>query len=81
MAKIRALCGLIHSKYDFEIQLAREIGWSKQRLNRITTGAKEPDLSEVYVLSKALNVPFEQMANIFLQAKSPNGQQSNRAAP
>lgn len=72
MAKIRALCGLIHNKYDFEIQLAREIGWSKQRLSRITTGIKKPDLSEVSTLSKALDVPFEQLANIFLQAKSSN---------
>ena len=33
-----ALKGLIYGKYGKEVNLAKALGWSKQRLNRITTG-------------------------------------------
>ena len=75
MAKVRELSSLIHGKYDTEAQFARELGWKRQRLNRITNGQKEPDLSEASAIASALNVPIERIADIFLGTKSPNGQQ------
>jgi len=76
MAKVRELCGLIHAQYDTESALAKELGWSRQRLNKITTGQKEPDLHEAAALARSLGVSLEFMAHIFLKAKSPNGQRT-----
>lgn len=69
------LNGLIHSRYSSESQLADRLGWSRQKLNRITNGKLEPDLNDTVALSKALGVPLTQIANIFLQDVSTNGQQ------
>lgn len=76
MAKIRELCGLIHSQYDTEANFARDLGWPRQRLNKITTGAKEPDLHEVAAIAKRLGKPLDEIASIFLRRKSPNEQQT-----
>ena len=73
MAKILALSGLIHSKFDSESKMADRLGWSRQRLNKITNGDKEPDLNEVRSISDALDVSFMTVAQIFLDLKSPNG--------
>ena len=72
MAKILALSGLIHSKFENEAGMARELGWSRQRLNKITNGDKEPDLYEVRDISDALGESFMTVAQIFLDRKSPN---------
>ena len=74
MARIKELDSLIHAKYDREAGLARDLGWSRQRLNKITNGGKEPDLEEVRVLARQLERPFEEIAFIFLNQKSPNAQ-------
>lgn len=74
MAKIRELSGLIHGHYDTETQLAKKLGWSKQKLNRITNGMKEPDLAEAAAIATALDVSIDQIATIFLPGSSPNGQ-------
>lgn len=76
MAKIRELCGLIHSKYDTEADFARDLGWPRQRLNKITTGAKEPDLHETAEIAAKLDASLEDIAAIFLRNKSPNEQRS-----
>ncbi len=68
VAKILELNGLIHSKYSTESQLADELGWTKQRLNKITNGLKEPDLDEVEALAKKLDQSIETVAYIFLNA-------------
>jgi transcriptional regulator with XRE-family HTH domain len=75
LSKVRELCGLIHSQYDSESDFARQLGWSRQRLNGITTGKREPNLEDVARMSAALNRPLDEIAQIFLREKSPNGQQ------
>ncbi len=77
MAKVRELCGLIHSKFDTEADLARELGWNRQKLNRITNGTREPDLAEAAALAAALGVSIDRVANIILCYKSPNRQLSS----
>lgn len=72
MAKVRELCGLIHSKFDTEAELAWELGWNRQKLNRITNRTREPDLAEAAALAKALGVSIERVANIISCYKSPN---------
>lgn len=76
MEKVTELCGLIRRSYKSEAEFARKLGWNRQRLNKITTGAKEPDIHEVAAISRGLGVPLDRMINIFLTAKSPNGQRA-----
>ena len=79
MAKIIELRGLIYGKYETETQLANDLGWTKQRLNVITTGRREPDLEEVAALADKLGRPVEEIFHIFLRHKSPNGQRAQTA--
>ena len=76
MAVILELRGLIYGQYKNESELAKKIGWPRQRLNKITTGSKVPDLNEVQELAAHLGISIEEMAQIFLKQKSPNGQQN-----
>lgn len=71
--KIRELRALIYSTFDSEADMAKSMGWSRQRLNKITTGVKIPNLWELQEISKELNVPISSMAEIFLANKSPVG--------
>lgn len=73
MAKILALNGLIHSKFDSEAKMADALGWPRQRLNKITNGDKEPDLVEVREMAAVLDESFMTVANIFLAKQSPDG--------
>ena len=79
MAKIQELRGLIYGKYDTESQLATELGWTKQRLNIITNGTREPNLEELEALAGKLDKSVEDMVYIFLRHKSPNRQQTRSA--
>ena len=79
MARVTELKGLIYGKYDSETQLANDLGWTKQRLNVITTGRREPDLEEVAALAGKLGTTVEDMVYIFLRHKSPNEQQYQTA--
>lgn len=77
--KIKELRALIYGKFNSETEMAKSLGWSRQRLNKITTGIKTPDLWELRDLSNELKTPISTMAQIFLNYKSPNRQQqSNR---
>ena len=73
MAKVLALRGMIYSKFDSEAKMAEALGWNRQKLNKITNGQKEPDLDEVRDISDILGVSFMDVAHIFLQKESPNG--------
>lgn len=72
-----ALCceikGVILERYKSESALAQELGWPRQRLNKITTGVRKPTIEEVNCLSIALGVSVERLLQIFLKKKSPNG--------
>lgn len=80
MAKIAELRGLIYGKYETETQLAQDLGWTKQRLNIITNGKREPDLEELEALADKLDKSIEDMFYIFLRKKSPNRQQLRAGA-
>lgn len=74
MSKVNEIRGLIYGKYDNEAQLAKELGWPRQRLNKITNGTKEPDIDEVCALAEKLDQSIEDVVHIFLRYKSPNRQ-------
>lgn len=64
---------IIYGKFDTEKQCAEAMGWPRQRLNKIANGKKEPSVSEVVAIARAVDKPVEQMADIFLRMSSPNG--------
>ena len=78
--KNRELRGLIYSQYDSESELAKTLGWPKQKLNKMTNGIKEPNLNDLNELANALNAKTEELFQIFLRHKSPNGQQYKKEA-
>ena len=65
MAKNLELNGLIHTMYPNESAMAKAMGWPRQRLNRITSGRKMPDLEETTEIATALKKPLTDVANIF----------------
>ncbi len=71
--KIKELRGLIYSNFNSESEFARVLGWSRQRLNKITNGIKEPNVTELNALAIPLNKSVGEMAKFFLESKSPNG--------
>ncbi len=74
MAKSMELNGLIHSQFKNEASLARALGWPRQRLNKITSGSKEPNISEAVQIARQLGVSVDRLSDIFFESKSPNGQ-------
>ncbi|WP_288878587.1 helix-turn-helix domain-containing protein [Megasphaera massiliensis] len=75
MAKNKHLSDLIYAKFKTESACARYMGWTKQRLNKITNGKKIPDITEINILSRTLETPIDHLVCIFLNYKSPNEQQ------
>ena len=73
------LRGLIYSIYKSEAEMARQMGWNRQRLNKITTGNKMPDIIEINALAKALDTNIEKLIQIILPEKLPSGQQNMTA--
>ena len=69
----RTISSIIHSVFSSEAACAKAIGWERQRLNRIVNGAKEPSVSEVAAISRAIGKPQTETADIFLRYWSPNG--------
>lgn len=72
MAKNMQLNGLIHAKFDSESAMARHIGWSRQRLWKITNGDKVPDLFELRDMAEAIDCSVGDLAHIFLAMQSTN---------
>ncbi|MCL1981781.1 MAG: helix-turn-helix domain-containing protein [Clostridiales bacterium] len=73
--KVLALRGLIYGKFDTETAFAQHLGWSRQRLNKLTSGKRKPDIDEVFEIAQLLGEDFEVVAQIFLEFWSPKGQQ------
>lgn len=79
-SKVMELRGLIYAKFNSESDMARHLGWARQRLNKITSGMREPNIAELNELARALEVPIGDLAQIFLNRLSPNGRRSNNTA-
>lgn len=78
--KIKELRGIIYSKFDSEADMAKAMGWTRQRLSKITNGLKEPDVNELNDMANPLNMTVGEIAQIFLRNKSPNEQQKYKKA-
>lgn len=66
--RIANLRGLIYTHYNSESALADAIGWTRQRLNRITSGKKVPSLNDLDALAEALDTTVGELAQIFLDS-------------
>lgn len=77
--KVRAFRGLIYSKFDSESAFARAIGWSRQTVNKLSNGKRQPNLGEIEALAKALDVSEMDLIHIFLANESPNEQPKKSA--
>ncbi|MCL2437317.1 MAG: helix-turn-helix transcriptional regulator [Clostridiales bacterium] len=65
--KITELRSLIYGKFDSQTEFAERLGWSKQRLSKITSGRKEPSIREVSAISQGLGIDIAVVARIFVQ--------------
>ena len=74
--KIRELRSLIFMYYDTETEFANTLGWTKQKLNKITNGIMLPDINDLNEMAPLLKKTVGELADIFLRARSPDGQQS-----
>lgn len=57
---------MILDRYPSEAGCARALGWERQRLNKITTGVREPSVYELNELAKVLSVPVGELVPVFL---------------
>lgn len=62
----RELKELIRCKYGTESRCAKEIGWTRQKLNKITNGNKEPTVSELNVIAHCLGIDVGELSRFFL---------------
>ncbi len=74
MGKVFELSALIHGKFRTDADFAKALGWSRQRIYKIVNGLKDPSLDEAISIAKVLEEPLNEIANIFLRYKSPNGE-------
>lgn len=57
---------LIRRKYGTESKCAKEIGWTRQKLNKITNGNKEPTVSELNIMANCLDIDVGNLSKFFL---------------
>lgn len=62
----RAIKSVIYGAFKNETECASVMGWPRQRLNKITNGAKEPSVSEMGAIALATGSTLEKISNIFL---------------
>lgn len=64
------LRGIVYGQYKSIADLARALGWTRQKTTRIINMKQEPSLDDVKSLSVALNKSFDDVAEFFLQTQS-----------
>ena len=64
---------VILEKFSSEASFARRLGWSRQRLNKITTLTKSPTVGEINEMAVGLGISASEVYLIFLHMMSSNG--------
>lgn len=62
--------GAILARFPSESAFANALGWSRQRLNAFTSGAREPKLSDVQYMANTLHLETSVLAGFFLELAS-----------
>lgn len=65
--KVFELRSLIYGKFDSQTEFAEHLQWSKQRLSKVTSGKKEPSISEISEIAKGLDMEISDLVPIFVQ--------------
>ncbi len=63
---VNELRSMISTRFQSEAEFARAMGWSKQKMNKITTGKQLPDISELNKMSEMLDVGAPVLLRVFL---------------
>ena len=73
MAKrVLGLRSLIYGKFETEAAFAERLGWTRQRLSKMTNGKKVPNIYEAKELADALGEDIEKIADCFICMASDN---------
>ena len=64
--------GAVYARFKDISELANTLGWSRQKLSPIVNGKKEPSLSDVQDIAKAMEMDVTQLTSFFLELKSQN---------
>ena len=64
--------GLIYGRFKSIRKFGEAVGWDRTKACNIVNGSREPRLSDLQDMSKALDKPVEYLADIFLQKSSQN---------
>ena len=67
---MNTLRATVYGKYSSIAELARFLGWTRQKATNIVNKKQEPSLNEVNLLANALGLPLEDAAKFFLPAGS-----------
>ena len=73
----QALRMAIYKNHASFSDFARAIGWSRQRLYRVTKGMHIPDVVELQEIATGLGISIESASWFFLPRKSPDEQLSS----
>lgn len=60
------LRGIIHTRFRSEAEFARAVGWSRQKMNKITTGKQLPNIMELNKMAEMLDVSIHNFLKAFL---------------
>jgi len=66
-SKIYELRSIIYGKFDSQTKLADALGWSKQRISKISSGKKEPSIREAHRIAEVLEMDIATVVEIFVQ--------------
>ena len=64
--------GAVYARYKDIAELAQTLGWSRQKLSPIVNGKREPSLSDIQAMAKAMEMDADELASFFLELKSQN---------
>ncbi len=65
------LSRIIHARYSSEAEFTRAMGWSRQKMNKITTGKQLPDITELNKMAELLDVDAADLLAVFLPEQVP----------
>lgn len=71
------LRGVVYDNFPSMRAFSKVIGWDRTKTCNIVNGNREPRVSDLSDLSRALNMPVEQLAQFFLHNKSQNCDRSS----
>ena len=61
------LCGKIREKFKTDAAFALAIGWTPQKVSKLTNGEYVPKLGEAVPMSRVLDVSLDELASFFAQ--------------